>query len=197
MLRYFAIYKPYQVMPQFSPSGNKKTLMDFFAVPRDVYPVGRLDYDSEGLLVLSNDKSLNHRLLLPRNAHEREYLAEVEGEITEEALQNLRNGVSINISGSTWVTRPARASRYPGIPAIPERNPPVRFRKNIPTSWVQLILTEGKNRQVRKMTAAVGFPTLRLVRIRIGRLELGALKPGEMKEYPRQAMYDLLFSESI
>jgi len=179
-LHYFIIYKPYQVLSQFSREGEKAVLADYFKVPKDVYPVGRLDYDSEGLLILTNDKSLNHRLLDPKFAHEREYWVQVDGAITVEALQGLDKGVDIKVDGKTHHTRPAKAKLFEEAPGVPERNPPIRFRKSIPAPWISLTLTEGKNRQVRKMTAAVGFPTLRLIRYRIGNLTLGNMQAGDI-----------------
>ncbi|MFT3826552.1 MAG: pseudouridine synthase [Chitinophagaceae bacterium] len=193
MLRYFIIFKPYQVLSQFSPEAGKQTLKDIFKVPSDVYPVGRLDYDSEGLLLLANDKQLNHRLLNPQGAHEREYWVQVDGDINEAALTNLRAGVTISLSNGSYHTQKCKAEKFIQSPAVPDRNPPVRFRQSIPTSWIKLMLTEGKNRQVRKMTAKVGFPTLRLIRYRIERITLDGLQPGDMRELNKQQVYDLLF----
>lgn len=179
MLRYFLFYKPYQVLSQFSPEGTKTTLAHFFTdIPKDIYPVGRLDFDSEGLLLLTNDKQLTHRLLEPRFAHPRTYYAQVEGSITTTAIQQLQNGVDININGKIYRTQQSVASLIDPMPSLPERNPPIRYRKDIPTSWLSLTLHEGKNRQVRKMTAATGFPTLRLVRFSIGSVTIGDLQPG-------------------
>lgn len=192
MFRYFLFNKPFNVLTQFSASAGKKTLADYLKLARDVYPVGRLDYDSEGLLVLSNDKNLHYRLLDPRFKHPREYYVQVDGTITEEAAQRLQQGVDISIDGKTYHTKPARLKLFDTPPDVPDRNPPVRFRKHIPTSWISMELTEGKNRQVRKMTAAVGFPTLRLIRYRIGRATLNSLNPGEFKELSRGEMYDML-----
>lgn len=180
-LQYYLFYKPYEVLCQFSPEGGKQTLADYLDVPKDVYPVGRLDYDSEGLLLLTNDKKLNHLLLNPSNAHEREYWVQVEGAITEEALANLCKGVALKIDGKPHFTRPAKARLLATEPELPMRNPPIRFRQHIPVSWVSLALTEGKNRQVRRMTAAVGFPTLRLVRWRIGQITIRGLQPGQYR----------------
>ncbi|RFM30518.1 pseudouridine synthase [Deminuibacter soli] len=192
---YFIIYKPYLVLSQFSSQDGKQSLKDFFDVPKDVYPVGRLDYDSEGLLLLTNDTALNHRLLHPSFAHEREYLVQVDGAITEQALQQLRSGVIISIDGREHRTLPARATLLQPSPEVPERNPPIRFRKDIPAPWISLVLTEGKNRQVRRMTAAAGYPTLRLIRYRIEALELGALQPGGIVSLPRKTVYKKLFHE--
>ncbi|NCI45136.1 pseudouridine synthase [Sediminibacterium soli] len=191
---YFLIHKPYQALSQFSPSEQKKTLADFFDVPRDVYPVGRLDYDSEGLLLLTNDKDLNHRLLHPLFAHEREYWVQVDGAVTEDALMSLRQGVGISVDGKPYRTKPARAFLFDGEPEVSERNPPIRFRKEIPAPWIRMILTEGKNRQVRKMTAAAGFPTLRLIRYRIGQLDIGSLQPGDMSAISRNTVHQKLFN---
>lgn len=158
------------------------TLADIdFDFPKDVYPVGRLDSDSEGLLLLTNDKSLNFLLLDPKNAHSRTYYVQVEGDISEEEIEKLCKGVSININGKKHVTQKAKVEKLSEIPNFPPRNPPVRFRQNIPTSWISITLTEGKNRQVRRMTAAVGFPTLRLVRVQMANIQLGNLQPGEVK----------------
>jgi 23S rRNA pseudouridine2457 synthase len=193
MHRYFIIYKPYLVLSQFTSSEGKQTLKAFFNVPSDVYPVGRLDYDSEGLLILTNDASLNHRLLNPSFAHEREYWVQVDGDIHEKALQELRSGVFITIDGAKYRTRTGKATRFANTPPIPDRNPPIRFRKEIPTSWIRLVLTEGKNRQVRKMTAQTGFPTLRLIRYRIGGITLNGLLPGELREMDKNDIYTRLF----
>lgn len=190
---YYLIYKPFQVMSQFSPIEGKQTLADYFDVPKDVYPVGRLDYDSEGLLLLTNDKALNHQLLNPAFKHEREYWVQVEGDITDKALQQLAKGVNISIDGNTHKTLPANAWKFLSEPDVAERNPPIRFRKNIPTSWISLGLKEGKNRQVRKMTAAVGFPTLRLIRYRIEKLTIEGLLPGEMMILQKPEVYRKLF----
>jgi 23S rRNA pseudouridine2457 synthase len=181
--RYFAVYKPYGMVSRFSREGDRPVLADLsFDFPKDVYPIGRLDADSEGLLLLSNDSRQNSRLLDPSNAHEREYLVQVEGEVTSEALSRLRSGVEISIDGRVFRTAPCRAIATDPPLTLPERHPPVRFRKSIPTSWLSLSLTEGKNRQVRRMTAVVGFPTLRLVRVRIGSLILPAWNPGAVVE---------------
>ncbi len=177
---YYAIYKPFGMLSQFSREGDHATLADFdFEFPKDVYPVGRLDADSEGLLLLTNDNFFKTRLLDPKQRHFRTYYVQVEGEITAEACAELAAGVTISINGKKHRTLPARAKPIPE-PALPDRNPPIRFRKNIPTSWLALSLHEGKNRQVRRMTAAVGFPTLRLVRWSIDAYELGEMLPGEV-----------------
>jgi 23S rRNA pseudouridine2457 synthase len=192
MMRYIVFNKPFHVLSQFSPEGERKTLADFFrGLEKDIYPVGRLDYDSEGLLVLTNDKRLTHRLLDPEEKHKRTYLVQVEGIPDERALSTLRSGVWINVNGKRMKTRPADAALI-DAPAVPERNPPVRFRKNIPTAWIQLRLTEGKNRQVRRMTAATGYPTLRLIRYSIGTVTIDGLAPGEYAEYDSTVVGKLL-----
>ncbi|HEY1030840.1 MAG TPA: pseudouridine synthase [Flavipsychrobacter sp.] len=182
MLRYYIFYKPYEVLSQFSAEGDKKTLAHYLSsLSKDIYPVGRLDYDSEGLLLLTNDKALTHQLLEPKFAHRRTYYVQVDGNITNEAIAQLSNGVTINVNGKLYNTKPAIAKKI-DEPVLPERNPPIRYRKNIPTSWLSLTLTEGKNRQVRKMTAAVGFPTLRLVRYSIGMQTIDGMEAGQYKE---------------
>jgi len=180
--RYFIVYKPFNVLSQFTSHEGKPTLKNFFSVPADVYPVGRLDFDSEGLLLLTNDKQLNHRLLDPKFAHEREYWVQVDGQINEAALQRLRSGVTINIDGKLYTTRHCQVELFDTEPEVPVRDPPIRYRAHIPTSWIKMVLREGKNRQVRKMTAQAGFPTLRLIRHRIGNITLNGLQPGEMRE---------------
>ena len=192
MYNYFVIYKPFNVLCQFSEAAGKKILKDFFDVPVDVYPIGRLDYDSEGLMILSNDKYLNNQLLNPRLGHQREYLVQVEGDITTGAIADLQKGIKINIGGAYYITKPCIAEIMQPPPVVAVRDPPIRVRKNIPDSWVRLILTEGKNRQVRKMTAAAGFPTLRLIRYRIENINIDHLHPGEMKILSQGEMYNLL-----
>lgn len=193
MLRYFLFYKPYQVLTQFSAEGEKKTLAHYFKnIPKDIYPVGRLDYDSEGLLLLTNDKKLTQYLLEPRHKHERTYYVQVEGLLDEIALQKLAKGVTINVDGKLYKTIPAKAVILSSEPNLPERHPPIRFRKNIPTTWISLTLTEGKNRQVRKMTAAVGFPTLRLVRYSIGNITIDGWSEAHIAEVDEQIIPLLL-----
>lgn len=191
MNRYFAVYKPYGMLSQFSPEGNRQTLAALGDFDRDVYPVGRLDADSEGLLILTNDKRMNAALLNPAEKHYRTYYAQVEGELTAEALEKLERGVVLNIKGKKHLTAPAQAVRMID-PTLPLRDPPIRFRKNIPTSWMELRITEGKNRQVRRMTAAVGLPTLRLVRWSIEDLNLTDFDAGEVKEFSKDEMIHLL-----
>ena len=174
-----AFHKPYGVLSQFTPEPDSRwgTLASF-GFPKGIYPIGRLDADSEGLLLLSDEAELNARLLHPSHGHTRTYWAQVEREPSEEALAQLERGVTI----SSRKTLPCRAWRLAPQPEIPPRDPPIRFRKNVPDTWIAMELVEGKNHQVRKMTAAVGYPTLRLMRVKIGQLELGAIAAGEWKE---------------
>lgn len=172
-----AFYKPFDVLSQFTRElPTHRTLADF-GLPPEVYPIGRLDRDSEGLLLLSDEARYNDMLLNPKHAHPRTYHAQVEGVVAEGALQKLRRG-GLDIQGHR--TLPCLVKRLEVEPPHPERVPPIRERKSIPTSWIGLTLTEGKNRQVRRMTAAVGFPTLRLIRVSIGELKLEdlSLQPG-------------------
>lgn len=168
--------KPFQVLPQFSDTQGRATLKDFLPDCPGYYPAGRLDYDSEGLLLLTNDGKLQQRISHPQFKLPKTYWVQLEGDITENALAELRQGVMLK----DGKTRPAQAERI-AEPALWQRQPPVRYRANIPTSWLQLVISEGKNRQVRRMTAAVGFPTLRLVRIAIGNWRLDKLAPGEFR----------------
>jgi 23S rRNA pseudouridine2457 synthase len=176
---YFLIYKPFQVLSQFTSTEGKLCLKDILHVPTDVYPVGRLDYDSEGLLLITNDKTINRQLLNPVFAHQRSYWVQVEGAITEAAIAQLSKGVSINVDGKLYLTKPAQLEILPDTLEVPERNPPIRFRKSIPTSWVAIQITEGKNRQVRKMFAQVGFPVLRLIRAKLGKYTIETMQPGD------------------
>lgn len=191
-LRYFIVYKPYEVLTRFGKEGDKAVLSDHFSVPRDVYPVGRLDYDSEGLLILTNDKSLNHRLLDPKHAHEREYWVQVDGAVTPAAIQQLQQGVTIRIDGKDYKVKANRATIFETDPVVPDRHPPIRFRKAIPAPWIKLVLQQGKNRQVRRMTAAVGFPTLRLIRYRIEQLNIDGMQPGDLVELSKNELYKAL-----
>lgn len=172
---YILFYKPYGVLSQFTDSSGRKTLSDFGPFPPGIYPVGRLDADSEGLLLLTNDGQTKHLLLEPRFAHSRTYWVQVERIPSDKALATLRAGVIIE--GKK--TRECTVDRLQSAPSLPPRDVPIRFRKNVSTTWIEISLTEGRNRQVRRMTAAVGHPTLRLIRIRQGNLELGELQPGD------------------
>ncbi|MGV3526244.1 MAG: pseudouridine synthase [Candidatus Sericytochromatia bacterium] len=186
---YLIAYKPFNVLTQFSGEKPAETLQVLnYDFPKDVYPVGRLDKDSEGLLLLTNDKRLNHRLLDPKFRHAREYWAQVEKVPTPEALVKLSQGVVLK----DGPTLPAQARLLDGEPDLPPRDPPVRYRAAIPTAWLALTLTEGRNRQVRRMTAAVGFPTLRLVRWRMENLILGDLQPGQVRALTDDESADLL-----
>lgn len=185
--KYYIANKPYGMLTQFTDSEGRKTLSDLYPFPADVYAVGRLDMDSEGLILLTNDKKLNFYLLNPENSHPREYLAQVEGIPQKSDLEKLEKGVIIE----NRKTLPAKIKLLSHEPEVPERVPPIRERKNIPTSWISLSLVEGKNRQVRKMTAHIGFPTLRLIRVSIGKIKLGSLKPGEVKEIKIRSYKDI------
>lgn len=174
---YFVFYKPYGVLCQFTDTGGRPTLSSYGPFPGDVYSVGRLDADSEGLLLLTNDNAMKHHLLDPRFGHERTYLVQVERIPDDEALALLRSGVMIE--GRR--TQHARVRLLSAPPSIPPRSVPIRFRRNIPTAWIEMTLIEGRNRQVRKMTAAAGYPTLRLIRTSFGPLTLQGLTPGESR----------------
>ena len=192
MFHYFAVFKPFGMLSQFTSEGKHQTLADLkFPFPKDVYPVGRLDADSEGLILLTNDKRVNSKLLEPSNKHKRKYIVQVEGEITEDALKLLEKGMQLNDKGNIYKTLPAIAAIIEE-PALPDRNPPVRFRKSIPTSWIELIINEGKNRQVRKMVAAAGFPALRLIRVEIEDFKLDKMENGLVQEISKSEFYSKL-----
>ncbi len=174
-----ALNKPYGVLSQFTPEPGSpwRTLADF-RLPPATYALGRLDADSEGLLLLSDEAGLNSRLLDPSAAHPREYWAQVERIPTDAALRQLARGVKIG----DYMTQPCMARRLEPPPVVAPRDPPIRTRKSIPDCWLSLELIEGKNRQVRRMTAAIGHPTLRLMRVRVGKFQLGGLAPGQWRE---------------
>jgi 23S rRNA pseudouridine2457 synthase len=172
-----AFNKPCGVLSRFTPDGSPNRTLAEFGFPRDVYPLGRLDADSEGLLLLSDEPGLNQALLHPRHAHQREYWAQVERIPAPAALLKLGQGLALQ----TRLTLPCRAWVLDPQPEVAPRDPPIRFRKTVPTCWIDLELSEGKNRQVRRMTAAIGHPTLRLIRVRIGHFELRDLPPGAWK----------------
>jgi 23S rRNA pseudouridine2457 synthase len=175
--RTIALHKPYGVLCQFRDASGRRTLASLVPIP-DVYPAGRLDHDSEGLLLLTEDGALAHRLTDPRFAHPKIYLVQVERVPGAMALESLRAGVLLR----DGMTRPAQVELLETEPRLPDRPVPIRFRKNVPTAWLRLSITEGRNRQVRRMTAAVGHPTLRLVRLAIGPVSLGDLAPGQWRE---------------
>lgn len=184
---YLIFFKPFDVLSQFTPeAGSDKSTLAEFGFPPNVYPIGRLDADSEGLLILSDDTRLNSRLLDPLNAHSRTYLAQVENVPAQKSIEQLQDGV--DIKGHR--TAPATARLVTEEPVLPERLKPIRFRKNIPTAWVELTISEGKNRQVRRMTAAVGHPTLRLLRVAIGKLSLeqANLQPGQWRNLTHEEL---------
>ena len=172
-----AFHKPYGVLSQFTPDGSPNRTLAEFQFPPGVYPIGRLDSDSEGLLLLSDEADLNARLLHPKHGHSRIYWAQVERVPSPESIENLKRGVLI----AGRKTLPCKAQILDPQPDVPPRDPPIRYRKNVADCWVQLELTEGKNRQVRKMTASIGHPTLRLIRMQIGRFPLGDLAAGQWR----------------
>lgn len=177
------------MLSQFTAEGGHPGLLSLgFDLPKDIYPVGRLDHDSEGLLILTNDNLLKTRLLDPKREHGKKYWVQVEGEATEASMARLRSGVQISINGKSIQTRPAVAEIIE-TPPVWERNPPIRVRKSIPDSWIIMGIHEGKNRQIRRMTASVGLPTLRLVRYSIENLTLGTLQPGEILELSKNDIY--------
>ena len=192
-MEYYLIYKPYQVLSQFTSSDGKLCLKDILNVPKDVYPVGRLDYDSEGLLLLTNDTSINHQLLHPKFAHARTYWVQVDGAITNDAIETLSKGVTISVDGKTYETKKALLKILSDGLVVPERNPPIRVRKSIPTSWVSIQLTEGKNRQVRKMFASVGFPVVRLIRSQIGQFSIDQMQPADCLSLSFEEVQNALF----
>jgi 23S rRNA pseudouridine2457 synthase len=189
LLMLLAFNKPYGVISQFTSDGSANRTLAQFGFPKEVYAIGRLDADSEGLLLFSDEPALNQRLLHPRQAHEREYWVQVERAPSAEVLRLLQDGLVIE----GRKTLPAHARMLDPQPDLPPRDPPIRFRKTIPTCWIALELVEGKNRQVRRMTAAVGHPTLRLIRVRIGGFELGKLVSGnwiQLDEGQRKLVLD-------
>lgn len=186
-----AFHKPHGVLSQFTPDGSVNRTLAGFGFPKGVYPIGRLDADSEGLLLLADEPGLNTRLLDPEQGHARRYWAQVERIPSPEALAQLAGGVTIQ----GYTTRACRAWLLDPQPEVAPRDPPIRVRKNVPDCWIALELTEGKNRQVRRMTAAVGHPTLRLLRTRIGSLGLGDLPCGSWRELGAGER-DLVFTRS-
>lgn len=190
---YILFYKPYNVLTRFTKDrAEHVSLADFLKVEPDIYPVGRLDADSEGLLLLTNDKKLTSLIMEPAARKTKTYWVQVDGEIDAEAVRKLENGIDITVDHKVYRTKPCEVRIMPHEPVLPPRNPPVRFRISIPTSWVSITLREGKNRQIRKMCAAVGFPVLRLVRTKIGELSLGKLQPGKYITCKREMIYKAL-----
>jgi 23S rRNA pseudouridine2457 synthase len=197
--RYFLLNKPCGYVSQFtSPHRKVRKLGELYPFPRSVQPVGRLDKDTEGLLLLTDDGALHHRLLDPIYEHEREYWAQVHGHPTETALEALREGVVISIEGTTYQTRPAKAAVLDPQPAMPPRGKSISARGPYPTPWIRIVLTEGKYRQARKMTAMVGLPTLRLIRKRIAGLtvDFDEIPPGSVQEVSGEWLYHTLFGEA-
>jgi 23S rRNA pseudouridine2457 synthase len=198
MHRYFIVHKPYGYLSQFSGTDNELTLQHLVQqnevknFPKDIYPIGRLDKDSEGILLLTNDNVLKTRLLDPKQKHYKTYWAQLEGSPTAESLQPILNGgIQIKHEGKHYNCLPAKA-RLLGPVAIADRNPPIRYRAAIPTTWVEIQLHEGKNRQVRQMTAALGFPTLRLIRTAIQRLQWDKYPGGSITEISRTELFQQL-----
>lgn len=190
---YFIVNKPFGILSQFTREvPDHQTLADLYPFPKGVYPIGRLDKDSEGLLILSNDKKLNYLLLDPKHAHRRSYWVQVEGIPDRFSLEQLQKGVSIRVNKKTHITRPAKIEVFKTPPSIWERQPPIRFRANLPTTWMEMELTEGKNRQVRRMCAKVNLPVLRLVRYSIENLTLRGLALGKVRKMEQNEMYRLL-----
>ena len=166
--------KPFGVICQFSPDDKHPCLAEFISI-KEVYPAGRLDHDSEGLLLLTDDGTLQNKITHPKNKMAKTYWVQLDNEISNDAIEQLKKGVKLK----DGLTRPAVVKRIDEPEGLWQRDPPIRARKNIPTSWIELTIKEGRNRQVRRMTAAVGFPTLRLIRYKIGVWDLGELQPGE------------------
>ncbi|HTO95124.1 MAG TPA: pseudouridine synthase [Bacteroidota bacterium] len=190
--RVILFYKPYGVLSQFTREGNWETLAAFGPFPKTVYPAGRLDAESEGLLLLTDDNRIKQKVTDPKYGHPRTYVAQVERVPDDEALERLKQGVMIE--GKR--TLPARVTLLEAAPDFPPRPVPIRYRKNVPTAWLELTITEGRNRQVRKMTASVGHPTLRLVRTGIGNLRLAGLAPGRWRDAMPGEVEELMTSPS-
>jgi len=187
-LKYYLAHKPYGMLAQFTDEAGRAVLSELYPFEKDVYAVGRLDMDSEGLVLLTNDRRINYYLLNPKNEHEREYFVQVEGIPDGRVPDKLEKGVLIE----GRMTLPAKVRLIDSPSGIEERIPPIRIRKTVPDSWLSISLIEGKNRQIRKMTASVGFPTLRLIRVRIGRLKLEGLRQGEVREINISSLKDIV-----
>ena len=188
-MNYYVLHKPFGYLSQFTPEGKWKGLGELFPFPKDVYAVGRLDADSEGLLLLTNDKTVNHQLLHPKFRHKRRYTVQVEGVPNENQLLPFYEGMELNYKGKLFQTGSTVAREVEEPSWLEERDPPIRVRKNKPTSWIELELTEGKNRQVRKMTAHVGLPTLRLIRSSIENFDIKDYAQGTVVEVGRTTFY--------
>ena len=191
-LSYFIIYKPYGIVTQFSEMKDNQTLSALYEFEKDIYPVGRLDADSEGLLILTNDNYLKTELIKKSNEHKKKYLVQIEGFISDSDILKLENGVTINIEGEKYITKKCEVKRMVNVPILQERNLPIRFRKNIPTEFLEISITEGKNRQIRKMTASAGHPALRLIRTQIDDLLLSDMKTGEVSMLSQKTIYKKL-----
>ena len=180
---YFAIYKPYGYLSQFTKEvPGQLTLADLYDFPPDVYPVGRLDQKSEGLLILTNDSTVNSKLLDPANKKEKTYWAQVEGAPNAQDLLPISKGMELRIKKRTFRTAPGHARVLERAPAVEPRDPAIRYRKDIPDSWIEIKITEGKYHQVRKMCAAIGFPVLRLIRVHVGKYQLPDFNIGKVRE---------------
>ena len=179
------------MLSQFTKEGNHATLGELYEFPNDVYPIGSLDTDSEGLIVITNDKRLKNKVLDPLLKIENVYLSQVEGALSEVTLSTLKNGIEISLNGKINKVIPSKVIEVIN-PEIPERNPPIRFRQNVPTSWLQMSMIETKNKQIRKITAAVGNPTLRLIKTQIGKLVMKGMQPGDIVEYTEPNIYKLI-----
>ncbi|MES2398181.1 MAG: pseudouridine synthase [Bacteroidota bacterium] len=190
-MNYYIIYKPYKMISQFTSSHKKKCLdlLDF-TFPKDVYPLGRLDENSEGLLILTNDKSLNFKLLNPEFEHKRIYLVQLQGIITAEAIKQIEIGITIALDAGPYITKPCKVKQVKKPENLPPRGHPIS--ELLPTSWIELTLTEGKYHQVRKMTAGAGFPCIRLIRIAIEEIRLESMQPGDVRELKCDAVYKKL-----
>lgn len=187
--KYYLLYKPFGVLSQFTPDHEGQiTLSSLADFPPDVYPIGRLDRDSEGLLLLTNDNAFKNNVLSPEIGLAKTYLVQVEGRPTQINLQPLQTGVTIRLNKRSVALKPADVKILNDVPELPARIPPIRFRRDIPDQWIEVTIHEGKNRQVRRMLAAVGFPVLRLVRSQIGQLKLNSMVPGEVIEMERQEL---------
>jgi len=191
MLKYYIFYKPFNVLAQFSKKDERLCLSDFINIEKDCYPIGRLDYDSEGLLIITNDKYLHKIISSPKYKIKKTYIVQLDGLINDYAINELLNGVIIKVKNKNFKVKADSIRKLKTID-LPERNPPIRYRKNIPTSIVEIVLTEGKNRQIRKMTAKVNFPTLRIIRTKINNLTLKNLKAGDLLEISQNTIYKML-----